>query len=353
MNASATISIRNLNLSFGATEVLKDINLEITAGEFFAFLGPSGSGKTTLLRAIAGFGPLPGGEILLDGENVIQKQPWDREVGMVFQSYALWPHMTVRKNVAFGLVERKVQAREIDSRVEQALDMVQMTEFSDRRPAQLSGGQQQRVAIARTLVVKPKVLLLDEPLSNLDANLRVQMRRDIRALQQRMKLTTVFVTHDQEEANTTSDRMAVLNKGLLQQVGSPRALYDKPCNQFVAEFLGATNILHGEAREKEGVMWFHSDADVGFPLATDKGKKTVVFRPQNARISSNQSTDKNCIVLSGEVAQAEFLGNITRYGIKVGRKILLVDEIHIQDAKMFEVGQAVKLLVDERKIQIM
>ncbi len=351
---SIGIKIQNLSLSFGDTEVLQDISLNIAEGEFFTFLGPSGSGKSTLLRAIAGFGPTPSGQILLGGKNVTKMQPWDREVGMVFQSYALWPHMTVRKNVAFGLVERKVPACEIDSRVEQALDMVEMCEYADRRPSQLSGGQQQRVAIARTLIVEPKVLLLDEPLSNLDTNLRVQMRRDIRALQQRMKLTTIFVTHDQEEANTTSDRMAVLNNGVLQQVGSPRTLYDNPSNRFVAEFLGATNILRGKIFEKKGKMWFHSDSDIRFEFTADAGKKSIVFRPQNARISpADHLVNSDYIALDGEISELEFLGSIIRYGVKVGKDILLVDKTHIQGVQPAEVGQAVKLLIDKAQIQIL
>ena len=351
---SSGIKIQNLGLSFGDIKVLQDISLDIAEGELFTFLGPSGSGKSTLLRAIAGFGPTPSGQILLGGKNITQMQPWNREVGMVFQSYALWPHMTVRKNVAFGLVERKVPAREINRRVEQSLDMVEMRQFAERRPSQLSGGQQQRVAIARTLVVEPKVLLLDEPLSNLDANLRVQMRCDIRALQQRMKLTTIFVTHDQEEANTISDRMAVLNNGVLQQVGSPRMLYDNPNNRFVAEFLGATNILRGEIIERKGKTWFYSDSGIRFSLDSNLGKKSIVFRPQNVRISpAGQPANGDCIVLDGKVSEMEFLGNIIRYGVKVGQDILLVDKTHIQGIQPIEVGQAIKLLVEKARIQIL
>ena len=183
MNESVGITIDNVGLRFGNTEVLKGVNMEIKPGEFFAFLGPSGSGKSTLLRAIAGFGPTPSGRILIGDEDVTKLPPHKRNVGMVFQSYALWPHMTVRKNVAFGLEERRVPKNQIDDLVDEALDLVGLKHLADRRPSQLSGGQQQRIALARTIVVKPRVLLLDEPLSNLDANLRVQMRRDILALQ--------------------------------------------------------------------------------------------------------------------------------------------------------------------------
>ena len=260
---SAGVIINDLNLSFGETRVLKGVNLSIEAGEFFAFLGPSGSGKSTLLRAIAGFGPRPTGQILIDGEDIADQPPWKRNVGMVFQSYALWPHMTVHRNVAFGLEERGVPAPEIKRRVDAALDMVGLIDLAERRPSQLSGGQQQRIALARTVVVEPKVLLLDEPLSNLDANLRVQMRREIRDLQKELKLTTIFVTHDQEEANTTSDRMAVLDDGVIQQVGAPVELYDKPCNLFVANFLGTANVLQGTmSAGKDGSCVFQSENGV-------------------------------------------------------------------------------------------
>jgi iron(III) transport system ATP-binding protein len=234
-NQPVGVSIEDLSVSFGNTHVLKGTNLSIEPGEFFAFLGPSGSGKSTLLRAIAGFGPPPTGRILIGDEDVAMLPPWSRNVGMVFQSYALWPHMTVRKNVAFGLEERRLPASEIGPRVDAALDMVGLRDLADRRPSQLSGGQQQRIALARTIVVEPRVLLLDEPLSNLDANLRIQMRQELRELQRKLELTTIFVTHDQEEANTTSDRMAVLNDGVIQQIGAPMELYDHPANRFVAD----------------------------------------------------------------------------------------------------------------------
>jgi len=351
-NKSTGISIKNLSLSFGKTQVLKNIDLEISPGEFFAFLGPSGSGKSTLLRAIAGFGPTPGGQILLDGQSVTHLPPWKRNVGMVFQSYALWPHMTVRNNVAFGLVERKMPTKEINSRVDKALEMVEMSEYAERRPSQLSGGQQQRIAIARTIVIEPKVLLLDEPLSNLDANLRIQMRRDIRALQQRMKLTTIFVTHDQEEANTTSDRMAVLDNGILQQIGSPIELYDRPDNLFVAKFLGTTNILTGQISEQDGKTWFQSDSGIRFSVNAAIGMQSIIFRPQNARLAApDEEINEKWIELAGKIKHAEFLGSIIRYGIQVGKDTLLVDEAHTQETNPLESGDPVRLLVDRKRVQ--
>ena len=229
---SVAIDIRNIALSFGSTAVLKDINLRIEPGEFFALLGPSGSGKSTLLRLIAGFNQHQRGELLIDGKDVTGTAPWLRNVGMVFQSYALWPHMTVAQNVAFGLEARKLPKAEIQRKIGEALELVDLTGLAERRPGQLSGGQQQRVAIARTLAIEPQVLLLDEPLSNLDAKLRTQTRHELVELQKRLGLTTIFVTHDQEEALTTCHRVAVMDQGVIQQVGSPMELFDRPVRRL-------------------------------------------------------------------------------------------------------------------------
>jgi len=352
---SASVVIEDLNLSFGDTHVLKGVDLTISAGEFFAFLGPSGSGKSTLLRAIAGFGPTPSGRILIDGEDIASLPPWKRDVGMVFQSYALWPHMTVRKNVAFGLEERRIARAEIRTRVDAALEMVGLLDLADRRPSQLSGGQQQRIALARTIVVEPKVLLLDEPLSNLDANLRVQMRRDIRELQQKLRLTTIFVTHDQEEANTTSDRMAVLDQGVIQQVGAPVELYDRPSNLFVAKFLGTANVLEGVISQTDDGAVFRSQVGVDMPLSGDeRGDRSIVFRPQNVKIAARGAGgDAASAHLSGNVEHIEFLGSIIRYGVNVGGQTVLVDETHQQGAMPFAAGTNVDLLVARDQILVL
>ena len=229
-----SLEARHISLSYGNTPVLRDVNLKIEPGEFFALLGPSGSGKSTLLRLIAGFNRHQSGELLVDGKDITGVAPHARNIGMVFQNYALWPHMTVWDNVAFGLVERREPREVIRRKVGDVLDLVGLAQYAQRRPAQLSGGQQQRVALARTVVIEPKLLLLDEPLSNLDKQLRVQMREELKHLQRNLGLTTIFVTHDQEEAMTTADRMAVLDRGVLQQVGSAAGLYDFPVNRFVA-----------------------------------------------------------------------------------------------------------------------
>src|SRR5258707_5892570 len=239
------VTIEHVSFGYGSTPVLDDISLDVVRGEFFAFLGPSGSGKTTLLRLIAGFGTPSAGRILIGERDLTRLPPWSRNVGMVFQSYALWPHMTVAKNVAFGLERRKFSRAEVERKVRDALDLVGLGALADRRPAQLSGGQQQRVALARTLVIEPEVLLLDEPLSNLDARLRVDMRSELRQLQRKLGLTAIYVTHDQEEANAIADRIAVLDQGRIQQIGTPLDLYDQPANRFVATFLGTANLIEG------------------------------------------------------------------------------------------------------------
>ncbi len=346
------LAIEDVHLSFGDTKVLEGVNLEIEPGEFFAFLGPSGSGKSTLLRAVAGFGPRPQGRILIDAEDISSMPAWKRNVGMVFQSYALWPHMTVRKNVAFGLEERKLPKAEIKQRVDQALDLVGLGHLGDRRPSQLSGGQQQRIALARTVVVEPRVLLLDEPLSNLDANLRVQMRRDIRDLQRKLQLTTIFVTHDQEEANTVSDRMAVLDKGVIQQVGAPMQLYDQPANLFVAEFLGTANVLKGEVVTRDDHTWFTGEGGWRIELPSRlpaTGAGALVFRPQNVVLSVTDDAPRENDLI-GRIAYREFLGSFLRYGVQVGNHRVLVDEHHRHGVSPVEKGQAVTLSVDAESL---
>ena len=347
------VSIEDLHLSFGHTQVLKGVNLEIEPGEFFAFLGPSGSGKSTLLRAIAGFGPNPSGRILIGGEDVAVLPPWRRNVGMVFQNYALWPHMSVRRNVAFGLQERKLPVAEIRERVDGALDLVGLAELAERRPSQLSGGQQQRVALARTVVVEPRLLLLDEPLSNLDANLRVQMRRDILNLQRQLQLTTIFVTHDQEEANTMSDRMAVLNEGVIQQVGPPMALYDHPANLFVADFLGTANVLRGRFVDIDGGCRLVTDDGIELPVKKypAAGSGVVILRPQALNLAEPEAIpDPSQVVLPGTVRYREFLGAIIRYGVDVGPHQLVVDHGHRPGEPIYEAGMAVAVRVDPTHI---
>ena len=323
---AVAIDISGVNLSYGATHVLKNVELAIRPGELFAFLGPSGCGKTTLLRLIAGFAQSQTGQVRLDGQDVASLPPWKRDVGMVFQSYALWPHMTVAQNVAFGLEERRRPRVEIEAKVAQALELVGLSALAQRRPAQLSGGQQQRVALARTIVIEPKVLLLDEPLSNLDAKMRISVRRELRALQQRLGLTTIFVTHDQEEANTICDRIAVMEAGVIQQVGTPMELYEHPANLFVANFLGTANIL---------------GADSG--IAVPAGRR-LVFRPQHAILAPVDGA-----AMSGTVTNREFLGATVRYGVRVGGGEVLVDAPFQSGGELREVGEMVGISIPEQR----
>ena len=354
---SVSVQLTKVGLAFGKNVVLRDISLQIEPGEFFAFLGPSGSGKSTLLRLIAGFGPQPSGRVMIGDEDVTQLPPWKRNVGMVFQNYALWPHMTVRKNVAFGLEERKLPAAKIRQRVDEALDVVGLREYADRRPAQLSGGQQQRVALARTIVIEPRVLLLDEPLSNLDANLRIRMRQEIRELQQRLGITTIFVTHDQEEANTIADRMAVLNDGILQQVGTPMRLYDQPANRFVARFLGTANLLQGKVVDHEGQRVFDSAGGIRIPVPPDaklSTQMTAMFRPQHLRIlEPHDVVDVNKVTFEGRVRHSEFLGYLVRYAVEIDGTDILVDDEHYMGRHKYEVGTTLRVALDQDKVRIL
>ncbi len=353
------VTIEDISLSFETTEVLKGVDLTVEAGEFFTFLGPSGSGKSTLLRLIAGFGPMPlSGRVLIGNDDVTRLPPWKRNVGMVFQSYALWPHMTVRKNVAFGLEERKLPAGEIRRRVDTALNLVGLLDLAERRPSQLSGGQQQRVALARTIVIEPRVLLLDEPLSNLDANLRIQMRREILELQRKLMLTTIFVTHDQEEANAMSDRIAVLNDAVIQQVGSPIELYDQPVNRFVANFLGSANLIDGVIENADGRTLFRASGDITIPLdgrvTGAAGGLTAMFRPQSLSIrGTGDPAVEGAVPLSGRVEHREFLGSLVRYTVTVGGHALLVEDSHQAGHGAYDTGEEVALYLDTEQVRLL
>jgi len=265
----ARLDIDRLVKRYGDFFAVKDVSLSVADGEFLVLLGPSGCGKTTTLRMVAGFIEPTAGEVKLGGSNVTLLPPWKRNAGMVFQSYALFPHLTVAQNVAFGLEMRKLPKVEVDKRVEEALALVRLAGFGARLPRQLSGGQQQRVALARALAIRPDVLLLDEPLSNLDAKLRQEVRVEIRELQKQLGLTTVMVTHDQEEALTMADRLVVMNEGAVHQVGTQRDLYERPADRFVAGFVGRSTFLDGTV---EAPGRFRSDGGL-----TDLGRYYAGF----------------------------------------------------------------------------
>lgn len=339
------VEIAHVDLAYGNNPVLKNVSLSIEPGEFFAFLGPSGCGKTTLLRLIAGFNQADRGTVTVGGRDITALPPWQRDVGMVFQSYALWPHMSVARNVAFGLEERRVAKAEIGRRVAAALEMVGLSDYAARMPSQLSGGQQQRVALARTIVIEPKILLLDEPLSNLDAKMRVEVRRELRELQQRLGVTTIFVTHDQEEANAICDRMAVMKDGVIQQVGSPRALYEKPVNLFVANFLGSTNRLPGDVEMAAGgrVFRLKSGDRLAIPEGADiPAGAQLVIRPQAIAIASTDAKAAG----AGIVRDVEFLGATLRYRIGLASEEILVDTPFRPGDIVYTPGQAVALDMD-------
>ena len=356
-HSAAGIEISGVNLSYGATHVLKNISLSVQAGEFFAFLGPSGCGKTTLLRLIAGFNTAQTGSVTIGGTEVSGLPPWKRDVGMVFQSYALWPHMSVARNVAFGLEERHLPRDEITTRVDEALDLVGMKHLRDRKPSQLSGGQQQRVALARTIAIRPKVLLLDEPLSNLDAKMRVQVRRELRELQQSLGITTIFVTHDQEEANSICDRIAVMHDGIVQQVGTPISVYDSPANLFVAGFLGAANILTGHVTSRDDARMFEIGGVGRIPLdngAAIPAGARLMFRPQNAALAAiDTPVAEGKTRLGGTILSREFLGASVRYAVTLGETEVLVDIAHQAGASLMDMGQPVALDLDHGRAMLL
>lgn len=299
----AKVSINNLKKQFGSSVAVSDFSLDIEEGELVAFLGPSGCGKTTTLRMIAGFIEPTAGSIHIGTTDVTHVPVHKRNTGMVFQRYALFPHMTVAENVSFGLEMHKVSRVERDTRIRSALEMVRMSELQDRYPRQLSGGQQQRVAIARALAIEPKVFLLDEPLSNLDAKLRLEVREEIRALQQRLGLTTIFVTHDQEEALAISDRMAIMHDGKVQQLGAPDTLYERPANRFVADFLGKMNFFEGVV-QRDGVFGASGLEIKVAGLSADV--RHVGVRPERVRLCSEPQGDN---ALPGVVESTMFLGS--------------------------------------------
>ena len=314
-----SITIENLVKKFGDTVALGGVSFRIEPGELFFLLGPSGCGKTTLLRNVAGFYIPDSGRILFGNEDVTKLPPHKRNTGMMFQSYALWPHMTVEKNVAFGLEERRVPAAEIKARVAAALGSVQMSPYAERKIAQLSGGQQQRVALARALVIRPRCLLLDEPLSNLDAKLRLEMRAEIRRVCKEFGLTAIYVTHDQKEALSISDRMAILEGGRIAQIGTPEDVYRKPRTKVVADFIGETNFLPGKIHsttpgqavvEVAGAGLF--EGIVGDPnwLPEAGEDVTVSVRPECWTLCG-QAEMTNC--LRGRIGEATYLGEVAQY----------------------------------------
>lgn len=313
----AKLELDKVVKKFDGSLVVDQLSLTINDGEFVSLLGPSGCGKTTTLSMIAGFLQPDGGEIRIGGQNVTELPPYKRNTGMVFQNYALFPHMTVAQNVAFGLKMRKVPASDIAPRVNKALDLVKLPHTADRYPRQLSGGQQQRIAIARALVIEPEILLLDEPLSNLDAKLREEMRIELREIQRRVGITTVFVTHDQAEALAMSDRIAVMHRGIIVQEGPPVAIYDRPATEFVADFIGATNVVEGEFTSCNGgygTLVVKNGLQIKGIVPQGSlfsGLGKALIRPEKIVVSTEARPSENS--LSGRIEHCVFLGMLIHY----------------------------------------
>ena len=312
------LSLRGLGKSFGKLPVLRALSLHVDEGEFLTILGESGSGKTTLLRLVAGFERPDSGEIWMAGQRLDLLPPYRRRVNTVFQSYALFPHLSVRENVAYGLRVRKVAPAEINPRVDQALAMVKMTAFAASKPARISGGQQQRVALARALVNRPRLLLLDEPLSALDANLRRQMQLELKSLQREVGISFLFVTHDQEEAMVMSDRIALLRNGSLEQVATPREIYSRPATAYTAQFIGNTNLLRG--RVQKGIA---RCAGLEFPAASADGPAVFSLRPEHIRLAATPEPSSAVVRFRARILDQSFHGATDLLRIECGEALHL------------------------------
>lgn len=337
---SVQIKIEHAVKRFGDNTIIPNLSLTVNKGEFFTLLGSSGCGKTTLLRMIAGFNTIEGGDFYFNDKRINDIPPYKRNIGMVFQNYAVFPHMDTFSNVAFGLKEKKVRGEELKRRVDEILDTVQISELRDRMPSHMSGGQQQRIALARAIVIEPDVLLMDEPLSNLDAKLRIEMRAAIKHIQNQCKITTIYVTHDQEEALAISDRIAVMKHGVIQQIGAPTEIYRHPENLFVATFIGQSNVIDAEyAKEggKRGIIT-HGRFFAVAGISAEPGEKTplkLCVRPNEINFADDG--------LEGVISERIFFGENMRYTVtlKDGQPVELTNDIH---APVHEVGEKVHLI---------
>ena len=350
---SVTIKIDHAKKCYGSNVIIEDLSLRIREGEFFTLLGPSGCGKTTLLRMIAGFNSIEGGDFYFNDTRINDIDPSKRRIGMVFQNYAIFPHLTVQDNVMFGLKNqpKKLSKEEMLKQTEKFMQLMHIEEFAARKPERLSGGQQQRVALARALVIQPDVLLMDEPLSNLDAKLRVEMRETIRSIQHNVGITTVYVTHDQEEAMAVSDRIAVMNLGEIQQIGTPQAIYQRPANLFVASFIGRTTLLNGQLRMENGQAMLDV-AGYTVPVSTlqdaeKKDQKVVVsVRPEEFVINREGEG------IAATVQSSTFLGLNMHYFLKLddGTEVQVIKEAEL-NARLKD-GEKIHLRLKQDKINI-
>ncbi|MBA4385935.1 MAG: polyamine ABC transporter ATP-binding protein [Anaerolinea sp.] len=353
------LTLENLTKVFpprgGVSEVaaVQNVNLDINKGELITLLGPSGCGKTTTLRMIAGFEFPTSGNIVLDGKGINSLPPHKREMSMVFQSYAIFPHLNVFENIAYGLVVQRLSKPEITKRVEKVLDLVHLEGYGDRAPTQLSGGQQQRVALARALVMEPKVLLMDEPLSNLDAKLREEMRTEIRRIQKEMNITSVYVTHDQIEAMTLSDRIVVMNQGIIEQIGTPVEMYRYPNNRFVANFIGRANFISGVVQEQKDGKLTVKVLDEVITLKNIKREFTIneevtlVVRPEMTRVKKTKE------LLKGIIRRAVYLGDVIEYDVEVNGQLITGLESDPYIMELFSDGEQVTVGFAEGCIQVL
>src|SRR6185436_1876540 len=345
---------------FGEAAALNGVSLELPPGELFTLLGPSGCGKTTLLRVVAGLLAQDAGSVAFDGVPVDSIPPYRRNIGVVFQSYAIFPHLTVRQNITYGLRARRMDDARAAAKVLEAARMAQMEPLLDRMPAALSGGQQQRVVLARALVIEPRLLLMDEPLSNLDARLRVEMRTVIRRLQQALGITTLYVTHDQEEALAISDTIAVMDRGQVLQTDAPWALYRAPRDRFVAEFLGGMNVLAGRLVARSGARLAVVETDFGSPwtVAVDgsvaDGAVWLGIRPESLRVEPPPEAADRWNQVAGTVTEVGYLGAVARYQVEIAHGVSLTVEVHDPDFETLRrVGEAVRLWCDPAKVRIL
>lgn len=343
------IALKNITKKYKDVVAVDSVSLKINEGELVALLGPSGCGKTTLLRIIAGLIPLDNGKIFFNGKEINNWSAQKRNAVMVFQNYALFPHLTVEENVAYGLKVRKLSQNEIKSRVQSALKRVKLNRYEKRRIQELSGGQKQRVALARALVVEPSVLLLDEPLSNLDEKLRISMRQEIKKIQKELEITSIYVTHDQGEALAIADRIAVMNKGKIQQIASPNELYYNPKNSFVASFVGQANLINAVSEKKENnkaiIKLLGKTMEIDIEKEFKKKEIIVLLRPEEIRIS-----DKG---IKGIIKWKENLGMINRYKIDVLGIELTIDELNRRKHMPVEIGEEVYVDFNEEAIHVL
>ena len=342
------LTLSHLEKTFGTNRVVKDFNLAVEKGEFISLLGPSGCGKTTVLRMVAGFETPTSGGIVIDGQEVTGLRANQRNIGMMFQAYALFPNMTVAENVAFGLKVKGVAKAQRDARVDEMLRLIGLPEMGGRYPFQLSGGQQQRVALARALAPSPRVLLLDEPLSALDAKVRVSLRNEIREIQRELGITTIFVTHDQEEALSMSDRVVVMNGGIAEQVGAPFEVYNRPSTRFVATFVGTLNLFEGAVTGPQSVTLAGVPVTLAEPVAAGKGARlSLALRPEAVHLGRKEGAE---VVLPAVIQSVEFLGSIIRVRAEVAGSVVALDTFNRSDAPPPAIGSTAEVSLSGRDL---